>query len=111
MTSYFRLTSSQNQYNEFVFGTDSFILEFKLNKINKRYYMSVYKNNELVVKSIKVVWSNYNLFSSFKYKNIGELKCISGAFNLLADNKTKELQELTNTNITSFIFEWIYNTQ
>lgn len=109
MVSYFRLTSSKEQYNEFIFGTDSFVIEFKYNKVNKRYYLNVYKNNVLIVKSLKLVWSSYNLFSSFKYKDIGELRCISDSFDILEDKVTKELQELTESNITSAIFEWRYN--
>ena len=106
MTQYFRLTSSKNQYNEFVFGTDSFILEFKYNDYDNRYYIDVYKNNRLVLKSLKLVWSLYNIFSSYGYKGLGTLRLISNDFKLLADNKTKELQELTRDNITKFVFEW-----
>ena len=109
MIEYFKLTSSENQYNEFVFGTDSFILEFRYNPVNERYYLDVYKNNKLVLKSLKLVWCLYNIFSSYEYKDIGELRIISDAFDILADNKTQELQELTKDNITKFFFEWRYN--
>lgn len=108
MIKYFRLTSSKNQYNEFVFGTDSFILEFRYNTVNDRYYLDVYKNDKLMVKSLKLTWCLYNIFNSFRYKDIGELRMVSDAFDISAKN-TKELQELTKDNITKFMFEWKYN--
>lgn len=109
MVEYFRLTSSENQYNEFVFGTDSFILEFRYNETNKRYYIDVYKNNKLMIKSLKLVWCLYNIFSSYVYKDIGELRCISNSFDLSAtDGVTQQLQEVTKENITKFVFEWRY---
>lgn len=111
MTRYFRLTSSDNQYNEFVFGIDSFMLTFRYNSSNKRYYLDVYKNNELMIKSLKLVWSSYNIFNSYIYKDIGELRCISNATNIVSSSKSQEFQELTKENITKFLFEWRYGDE
>lgn len=109
MIKYFRLTTSIDQYSEFIFGVDSFILEFKYNEINNRYYLNIYKNNKLVLRSVKLVWSRYNLLSSYEYKGIGKLNLISSEIALLEDNKTQILQELNRDNITKFVFRWEYN--
>ena len=109
MVKYFKLTSSDDQYNEFLFGLDSFLINFKYNPVNKRYYLDIYKNGKLMLKSHKLMWSRYNILSSYKHKNIGEIYCISEAFDILEDNKTQVLQELTKDNITKFMFKWSYN--
>lgn len=111
MTQYFRLTSSENQYNEFVFGTDSFILNLRYNPANERYYLDVYKNGIPMIRGLKLVWCSYNILSSYGYKDIGELRCISDAFSINSNggSSVQELQELTKENLTKFIFEWKYN--
>ena len=105
----FGLTSSENQYNEFVFGTDSFTLITKYNEVNNRYYLDLYKNGKLLIRSLKLVWCSYNLFGSYEYKKVGELICVSDSFRLLSDNITKELREPTKDNITKFLFRWRYD--
>lgn len=108
MVKYFRLTSSESQYTEFVFGTDSFLININYNEDDQRFYMDVYKNNTLVLKSLKLVWCKNNLFSNVKYKNLGELSIVSKAFDILP-NGTRVLQELTKDNVTEFVFRWSYN--
>ena len=62
-----------------------------------------------MIKSLKLVWCLYNIFSSYVYKDIGELRCISNSFDLSAtDGVTQQLQEVTKENITKFVFEWRY---
>ncbi len=108
MVKYFKLTSGDNQFSEFVFGTDSFILKIRYNYANERYYADVYKNGVLVLRAHKLVWSSYNIFNSYKYKNIGSLSLISDASDSVDNSKTSVLQELNASNITKFIFKWEY---
>ena len=54
--------------------------------------------------------SNFELLRIFSMLLIMASHYMShGIIDILADNKTQELQEITKENITKFIFEWKYN--
>lgn len=103
---YFKLSSNEDQYQEFSVGLDTFRFVFNYNSYNRRYYLTVYKNFNLILKSVKLVITPYNLFAPYKYKNIGSLSILLENYTLDGDKKI--YNEITKSNITEAVFRWKY---
>ena len=103
---YFQLSSNEEQYQEFSVGLDIFRFVFNYNSYNNRYYLTIYKNFDLVLKSIKLVITQNNLFSPYEYKDIGSFSVLLEDY--ILDEDKKIYNEITKTNITNAIFRWQY---
>lgn len=110
VTKFFTLQTNEDHRIEFQNGLDNFIFVFKWNHMVDKWALSVYKNYELKLQSYYLAWSLEDLFSPFKYLNLGSFKCTTTNKEIQKDGKL-EYSDINKNNILNVIFRWDYDLE